>query len=186
MCIGFLIEGIMKKSICFIVICASMLFTGNIKTGTYVDSRINIDIVNNNKISRIERIKWKLQSLSLDNPYILSHLLEKIVMEEDENDIITIIYLESRGDTLAYSKGNYGLMQINEIHLKTGTVVIDSLFNAEYNLRSAYEKIYLPYCKKHYENRFIRYNGSSRKEKYSAYAKSIVRNLEKIDKENKK
>jgi hypothetical protein len=84
-----------------------------------------------------------------------------------------IIYKESRGDSLSYNGQDYGLMQVNNFHIKHGTAIKDSLFYMDYNVKYGYE-IYLEFSKMDYENRFAGYNGSQ------SYQQDAIKILESL------
>ncbi len=102
----------------------------------------------------------KIDYLSLKNSERIYQCLVDFVQEEHWNDILVILYMESRGDSLAFNGQDYGAMQINKVHIKSGIAVKDSLFYMDYNIKTAYNKIFVKWCLKDYKNRFKRYNGS--------------------------
>lgn len=105
-------------------------------------------------------LQKKIDYLRLKNSERICQCLVDFVQEEHWNDILVILYMESRGDSLAFNGQDYGAMQINKVHIKSGIAVKDSLFYMDYNIKTAYNKIFVKWCLKDYKNRFKRYNGS--------------------------
>lgn len=123
------------------------------------------------KAKREQKLKEQIEVLELKNKDRISAVLLSAVSPEHCSDILTIIKLESGGDSLAYHKGNYGLMQINEVHLDN--VSRDSIYCLEYNLRKGYE-LYLLALAKDYDNRFSWYNRSPSRFRYQNNAYNIL------------
>lgn len=97
--------------------------------------------------------------MELENKERISSCLLDFVQKEHWKDILVIIHKESRGDSLAFSGQDYGIMQINKVHLSRISG-IDSLWNIDYNIRFAYNEVFVKHCLIDYNNRFKRYNGS--------------------------
>ena len=119
---------------------------------------------------------WLLElsaELELENKERIISCLLSFVQERHWKDILVIIHKESRGDSLAFSGQDYGIMQINRIHL-SHISDRDSLWNIEYNMRFAYNEIFIKYCLLDYNNRFKRYNGSS---EYQYHANKLLETI---------
>ena len=126
------------------------------------------------KARRKQLLTEQIEALELKNEDRISAVLLSAVSPEHYSDILTIIKLESGGDSLAYYQGNYGLMQINKVHFHQ--VNRDSIYCLEYNLKVGYE-LYLLALAKDYKNRFAWYNRSPSRFLYQKKAYNILNNI---------
>lgn len=121
-------------------------------------TQVNQSLLNRENKDLCELIRLS-KHLQLENSERISYLLAHFVEKEHWKDILVILHLESKGDSLAFNGQDYGAMQINRIHI--GTIAnVDSVFYMDYNIKTAYNKIFVEWCLKDYNNRFKRYNGS--------------------------
>ena len=102
-------------------------------------------------------LKKEIQRLELRNQDRISEVVKIYILPEHYLDILVLIKLESNGDSLAYFQGNYGLMQINQVHLNKAKK--DSIYHLDFNLRLGYE-LYKKARDEDYANRFACYNRS--------------------------
>lgn len=96
--------------------------------------------------------------LGIKNSERIAECLLAHVDKEHWEDVLVIIYKESRGDSLACNRHDFGIMQINKQHFKT-FARRDSIYYMDYNIKTAYG-YFVRHCVKDYKNRFKRYNGS--------------------------
>ena len=123
------------------------------------------------KAKREQKLKEQIEVLELKNKDRISAVLLSAVSPEHYSDILTIIKLESGGDSLAYNQGNYGLMQINQVHLNKAKK--DSIYHLDFNLRLGYE-LYKKARDEDYANRFACYNRSHLKYHYQQKAYKLL------------
>jgi len=155
-----LIHSLIKQSIIAIAFMSSSCVD--------IDNKSNID--NTLYHYNISLLENKMELLNIRNKeQIAKHIYKNIDMKHYD-DIIAIIYKESRGDTLAFNGHDYGLMQINKQHKFDR----NQIFNTEYNLIVGYN-IFLDCCSVNYDKRFKLYNGSD------VYQRSINRIIRRLN-----
>ena len=116
-------------------------------------------------------LKKEIQRLELRNQDRISEVVKIYILPEHYLDILVLIKLESNGDSLAYFQGNYGLMQINQVHLNKAKK--DSIYHLDFNLRLGY-KLYKKAREEDYANRFACYNRSHLKYRYQQQAYKLL------------
>ena len=116
-------------------------------------------------------LKKEIQRLELRNQDRISEVVKIYILPEHYLDILVLIKLESNGDSLAYFQGNYGLMQINQVHLNKAKK--DSIYHLDFNLRLGYE-LYKKARDEDYANRFACYNRSYLKYHYQQKAYKLL------------
>ena len=116
-------------------------------------------------------LKKEIQRLELRNQDRISEVVKIYILPEHYLDILVLIKLESNGDSLAYFQGNYGLMQINQVHLNKAKK--DSIYHLDFNLRLGYE-LYKKARDEDYANRFACYNRSYLKYHYQQQAYKLL------------
>ena len=116
-------------------------------------------------------LKKEIQRLELRNQDRISEVVKIYILPEHYLDILVLIKLESNGDSLAYFQGNYGLMQINQVHLNKAKK--DSIYHLDFNLRLGYE-LYKKARDEDYANRFACYNRSYLKYRYQQQAYKLL------------
>ena len=116
-------------------------------------------------------LKKEIQRLELRNQDRISEVVKIYILPEHYLDILVLIKLESNGDSLAYFQGNYGLMQINQVHLNKAKK--DSIYHLDFNLRLGY-KLYKKAREEDYANRFACYNRSYLKYHYQQKAYKLL------------
>lgn len=116
-------------------------------------------------------LKKEIQRLELRNQDRISEVVKIYILPEHYLDILVLIKLESNGDSLAYFQGNYGLMQINQVHLNKAKK--DSIYHLDFNLRLGYE-LYKKARDEDYANRFACYNRSHLKYRYQQKAYKLL------------
>lgn len=116
-------------------------------------------------------LKKEIQRLELRNQDRISEVVKIYILPEHYLDILVLIKLESNGDSLAYFQGNYGLMQINQVHLNKAKK--DSIYHLDFNLRLGYE-LYKKAREEDYANRFACYNRSHLKYRYQQQAYKLL------------
>lgn len=116
-------------------------------------------------------LKKEIQRLELRNQDRISEVVKIYILPEHYLDILVLIKLESNGDSLAYFQGNYGLMQINQVHLNKAKK--DSIYHMDFNLRLGYE-LYKKARDEDYANRFACYNRSYLKYRYQQQAYKLL------------
>ena len=116
-------------------------------------------------------LKKEIQRLELRNQDRISEVVKIYILPEHYLDILVLIKLESNGDSLAYFQGNYGLMQINQVHLNKAKK--DSIYHLDFNLRLGYE-LYKKAREEDYANRFACYNRSYLKYHYQQKAYKLL------------
>lgn len=116
-------------------------------------------------------LKKEIQRLELRNQDRISEVVKIYILPEHYLDILVLIKLESNGDSLAYFQGNYGLMQINQVHLNKAKK--DSIYHLDFNLRLGYE-LYKKARDEDYANRFACYNRSHLKYRYQQQAYKLL------------
>ncbi len=116
-------------------------------------------------------LKKEIQRLELRNQDRISEVVKIYILPEHYLDILVLIKLESNGDSLAYFQGNYGLMQINQVHLNKAKK--DSIYHLDFNLRLGY-KLYKKAREEDYVNRFACYNRSYLKYHYQQKAYKLL------------
>ena len=116
-------------------------------------------------------LKKEIQRLELRNQDRISEVVKIYILPEHYLDILVLIKLESNGDSLAYFQGNYGLMQINQVHLNKAKK--DSIYHLDFNLRLGY-KLYKKAREEDYANRFACYNRSYLKYRYQQQAYKLL------------
>ena len=123
------------------------------------------------KARRKQLLTEQIEALELKNEDRISAVLLSAVSPEHYSDILVLIKLESNGDSLAYFQGNYGLMQINQVHLNKAKK--DSIYHLDFNLRLGY-KLYKKAREEDYVNRFACYNRSYLKYHYQQKAYKLL------------
>lgn len=116
-------------------------------------------------------LRKEIQRLELRNQDRISEVVKIYILPEHYLDILVLIKLESNGDSLAYFQGNYGLMQINQVHLNKAKK--DSIYHMDFNLRLGYE-LYKKARDEDYANRFACYNRSYLKYRYQQQAYKLL------------
>lgn len=120
-------------------------------------------------------LRKEIQRLELRNQDRISEVVKIYILPEHYLDILVLIKLESNGDSLAYFQGNYGLMQINQVHLNKAKK--DSIYHLDFNLRLGYE-LYKKARDEDYANRFACYNRSYLKYHYQQKAYKLLEDQE--------
>ena len=95
-------------------------------------------------------LKKEIQRLELRNQDRISEVVKIYILPEHYLDILVLIKLESNGDSLAYFQGNYGLMQINQVHLNKAKK--DSIYHLDFCIRY---NLYLFHCHNLEENSYL-------------------------------